>query len=90
MQLNTNGSSTCNLYYKHFEVRSSVADYIEFLSNIKDKDNVDMQWPIQVEILTPRGSLNYLKTKKIIYNLTPSIEHEEPNPSGVSSFRGIA
>ncbi|GMT22703.1 hypothetical protein PFISCL1PPCAC_14000 [Pristionchus fissidentatus] len=32
------------------QVRSSVADYIEHLKQIEDKDNVDMRWPIQVMV----------------------------------------
>ncbi|GMT21905.1 hypothetical protein PFISCL1PPCAC_13202, partial [Pristionchus fissidentatus] len=32
------------------QVRSSVADYIENLHAIEDKDNVDMRWPIQVMV----------------------------------------
>ncbi|GMS92983.1 hypothetical protein PENTCL1PPCAC_15158, partial [Pristionchus entomophagus] len=32
------------------QVRWSISDYIEHLSNIDDMDNVDMRWPIQVMV----------------------------------------
>ncbi|GMT22706.1 hypothetical protein PFISCL1PPCAC_14003, partial [Pristionchus fissidentatus] len=32
------------------QVRSSVAEYIEHLQQIEDKDNVDMRWPVQVMV----------------------------------------
>ncbi|GMS81170.1 hypothetical protein PENTCL1PPCAC_3345, partial [Pristionchus entomophagus] len=32
------------------QVRSSIAAYIEHLSAIEDKDNVDMRWPVQVMV----------------------------------------
>ncbi|GMT22839.1 hypothetical protein PFISCL1PPCAC_14136 [Pristionchus fissidentatus] len=32
------------------QVRSSVADYIEHLDGIEDKENVDLRWPIQVMV----------------------------------------
>ncbi|KAF8376303.1 hypothetical protein PRIPAC_82732 [Pristionchus pacificus] len=32
------------------QVRSSVAEYIEHLTNIEDKENVDMRWPVQVMV----------------------------------------
>ncbi|GMS92813.1 hypothetical protein PENTCL1PPCAC_14988, partial [Pristionchus entomophagus] len=31
-------------------VRSSVADYVKHLQNVKDKNNVDIRWPIQVMV----------------------------------------
>ncbi|GMT10062.1 hypothetical protein PFISCL1PPCAC_1359, partial [Pristionchus fissidentatus] len=31
-------------------VRSSIADYIDHLDSIEDKDNVDLRWPIQVMV----------------------------------------
>ncbi|KAF8373884.1 hypothetical protein PRIPAC_80313 [Pristionchus pacificus] len=32
------------------QVRSSVADYIEHLNSIEDKENVDLRWPVQVMV----------------------------------------
>ncbi|GMS78166.1 hypothetical protein PENTCL1PPCAC_341, partial [Pristionchus entomophagus] len=32
------------------QVRSSITDYIEHLSNLADKDSVDMRWPVQVMV----------------------------------------
>ncbi|GMR45665.1 hypothetical protein PMAYCL1PPCAC_15860, partial [Pristionchus mayeri] len=32
------------------QVRSSIAEYLEHLSSVEDKDNVDMRWPVQVMV----------------------------------------
>lgn len=43
---------------KKLQVRSSVADYIDHLCSIEDKENVDMRWPVQV-LEQSKNTVNY-------------------------------